>query len=157
MNGKRYVLILIMTIHPVTNNDFEEWLRLALELWPDHSPDEMRSILAGIFASESEAAFLFRDEAEAPVGFMNLSLRTDYVPGATQKPVAYVEGIYVRAAYQRRGIGKQLIERAEQWAREQGSHELASDVLLDNQQSADFHVQAGFEEVDRVISFIKNV
>jgi aminoglycoside 6'-N-acetyltransferase I len=88
---------------------------------------------------------------------MNLSLRSDYVPGATQRPVAYVEGIYVRNDYQKQGIGAALIQSAEYWAQEQGCVELASDALLDNTASHNFHTRVGFQEVERVVSFIKQI
>lgn len=146
-----------MTITKITGADVEEWLTLTLELWPDYDQAEMQSALAGIHESPQETAYLLRNEEQTAIGFINLSLRHDYVPGATQKPVAYVEGIYVRAAYQRQALGKMLIQRAEAWAAEQGCSELASDVLLDNEASQAFHQQVGFEEVDRVVSFIKTL
>lgn len=146
-----------MTILPVTESDFKEWHQLALELWPDYEPDEMNSITSTIAHSPKETAFLVRDESGTAIGFINLSLRYDYVPGATQKPVAYVEGLYVRPAYQQQGIGRQLIERAEQWAQEQGCQELASDVLIDNTASAEFHNRVGFREEERTIFFIKTI
>jgi aminoglycoside 6'-N-acetyltransferase I len=52
-----------------------------------------------------DAAFLVRDENRLAVGFINLSMRTDYVPGAEQLPVAYVEGLYVVSTHQHKGIG----------------------------------------------------
>ena len=146
-----------MTILPVTENDADDWLQLALELWPDYSPDEMNSVTSAIAQSPKETAFLVRDAQQAAIGFMNLSLRHDYVPGAEQRPVAYVEGLYVRAAFQQQGIGRRLIQRAEQWAKEQGCRELASDVLIDNTASAEFHGKVGFEEVERTVFFIKKV
>jgi aminoglycoside 6'-N-acetyltransferase I len=146
-----------MTILPVTENDFNDWLQLALELWPDYEPEEMQSVTSAIAQSPKETAFIVRDDSGAPIGFMNLSLRYDYVPGATQKPVAYVEGLYVRPAYQQQGIGRQLIQRAEQWAQEQGCRELASDVLIDNTASAEFHNKVGFKEEERTIFFIKTL
>lgn len=146
-----------MTILPITEHDIDDWLQLTLELWPDYNPDEMRSITKEIAKSPKETAFLVRNEQGSAVGFMNLSLRYDYVPGATQKPVAYIEGIYVRTAYQGQGIGRQLIQQAEQWAQQQGCRELASDVLIDNTSSAEFHNKVGFEEVERTVFFIKNV
>ena len=146
-----------MTILPVTENDADDWLQLALELWPDYSPDEMRSVTSAIAQSPKETAFLVRDAQGSAIGFMNLSLRYDYVPGAEGRPVAYVEGIYVRAAFQQRGIGRRLIQRAEQWAKEQGCRELASDALTDNVASAEFHGKVGFEEVERTVFFIKKV
>ena len=146
-----------MTINPVTEHDFDEWHQLALELWPDYADDDMQAILTTIGQSAKETAFLVRDERGVAVGFMNLSLRYDYVPGAEHTPVGYVEGIYVRETHQHQGIGRQLIERAEQWARMQGCHELASDTLIDNQASAEFHAKVGFSEAERIICFVKNV
>ena len=88
---------------------------------------------------------------------MNLSLRRDYVPGATRRPVAFVEGIYVRAPYRHQRVGTALMQWAEQWARQQGCVELASDALIENQDSYEFHTQVGFEEVERVVFFIKSL
>ncbi|GAB3547017.1 aminoglycoside 6'-N-acetyltransferase [Spirosoma fluminis] len=146
-----------MTILPVTQTDAYDWLQLALELWPDYEPEEMEDVTNAIAQSPKETAFIVRDESGTAIGFLNLSLRHDYVPGATHKPVAFVEGLYVRPAYQQQGIGRQLIERAEQWAREQGCRELASDALLDNVASAEFHNKVGFREEERTIFFIKPV
>ncbi len=145
------------TIREISQTDLTEWLQLALVLWPDYEVSEMQTLLRFIYESPTQTSFLVRDAQGAAVGFMNLALRTDYVPGATQSPVAYVEGIYVQPAYQQQGIGRRLIRRAEEWARQQGCVELASDVLLDNTTSAAFHKTVGFAEVDRVISFIKTV
>ncbi|PSB62488.1 GNAT family N-acetyltransferase, partial [Chroococcidiopsis cubana CCALA 043] len=78
-------------------------------------------------------------------------------PGATQSPVAYVEGIYVEDEYRKQGIGTKLIQFAQQWAIERGCMELASDALLDNTASYDFHTKVGFQEVERVVTFIKQV
>ena len=146
-----------MTIREVTQSDFQEWFHLALQLWPDYDTDEMTDALTAIQRSPIEAAFLLRNDAKQAVGFINLSLRYDYVPGATKRPVAYVEGIFVLAQFRQQGLGKQLIEQAEEWARQQGCSELASDVLQDNAASQEFHKKVGFDEVSRVVSFIKSV
>lgn len=146
-----------MTVQEVTESDFDDWQRLALALWPDHEPGEMQAILRDIYQSSTQTAFLVRDGQGRAIGFMNLSLRTDYVPGATHRPVAYLEGIYVQPIQQRQGIGQALVGRAEVWARGRGSCELASDVEWGNDLSEAFHHRAGFEEVDRVISFIKKL
>lgn len=157
-----------MNIVEVTEDDFEEWLALALELWNDYSTEEMQSTLAEILQSPRQAGFLVRTEggeaqrgAIAPRGlpvaiaFINLSLRSDYVPGATQSPVAFVEGIYVKPEYRGAGVGKAMIQYAEQWAREQGCIELASDALLENSASHAFHARVGFQEAERIVAFIK--
>ncbi|MDY7015287.1 MAG: GNAT family N-acetyltransferase, partial [Cyanobacteriota bacterium] len=116
----------------IARDDFNEWLELALKLWPDSSVKEIQSALTQILQSPREAGFLIRDRSGTTLGFMNLSLRYEYVAGATQSPVAYLEGIYVKDKYRKQGIGTFLIEYAEQWAIEQGCVELASDALLEN-------------------------
>ncbi|MEZ0542430.1 aminoglycoside 6'-N-acetyltransferase [Fibrella arboris] len=147
-----------MSIREVSASDFKEWFDLACLLWPDYEPDEMTDALNGIQQrSATESAFLLRHDNRQAIGFINLSLRFDYVPGATKRPVAYVEGIFVLADHRQRGYGKLLIEHAEEWARQQGCSELASDVLLDNEASQAFHRQVGFDEAERVVSFIKSV
>ncbi|AFY87332.1 MULTISPECIES: aminoglycoside 6'-N-acetyltransferase [Cyanophyceae] len=141
----------------VNQENFNEWLDLALKLWSDESVEEMQRSLTNILYSPREAGFLVKDDNAKAIGFINLSLRYDYVPGATQSPVAYVEGIYVEDEYRKQGIGTKLIQFAQQWAIERGCMELASDALLDNTASYDFHTKVGFQEVERVVTFIKQV
>lgn len=87
----------------VTQEDFDEWLSLALELWSEGSSEEMQESLTKSYQSPKEAGFLVKNEDGTAIAFMNLSLRYDYVPGATQSPVAYLEGIYVREPYRKQG------------------------------------------------------
>ena len=134
-----------------------KWLDLALKLWSDESVEEMDRSLKNIFQSPREAGFLAKDDRDKAIGFMNLSLRSDYVPGANQSPVAYIEGIYVKDEYRKQGVGKELIQYAQKWAVERGCVELASDALLENTASYEFHTKVGFQEVERVVTFIKKV
>ncbi len=146
-----------MKICKVTPDDFQEWLSLALELWSDYSSAEMEVSLTDILHSDREQGVLVRDDRGCAIAFMNLSLRSDYVPDATKSPVAYVEGLYVKAEYRNQEVGRTLIQYAEQWAREQGCIELALDALLDNPASHEFYAKVGFREVERVVFFIKSV
>ena len=146
-----------MRILLITRSDLNDWQTLALQLWPTHSLEEMKMILSNILESPSEEGFLTRDDVGEAIAFMNLSLRYDYVPGATKSPVAYVEGVYVKEAYRKQGIATHLIRHAEQWALEKQCKELASDALIENTDSHHFHTQMGFQEVERVVAFIKPI
>nr|WP_199296383.1 aminoglycoside 6'-N-acetyltransferase [Leptolyngbya sp. FACHB-711] len=141
----------------VTQHDFNEWLNLALKLWSDDFAEAMQITLTEILQSPRQAGFLIRNDAGTAIGFMNLSLRSDYVPGASRSPVAYIEGIYVEDEYRKQGVGTALIHYAEQWALEHGCVELASDALLDNAISHEFHSKMGFQEVERVVAYIKPI
>ena len=146
-----------VSIVPVTQDDFNEWLDLALKLWSDSSAAEMQETLIALLQSSREAGFLVKNGEGKAIAFMNLSLRYEYVPDASQSPVAYVEGIYVEDEYRKQNIGARLIQYAEQWALEQGCIELASDALIENTASYKFHTKVGFREVERIVCFIKPI
>ena len=54
-------------------------------------------------------------------------------------------------------MGAALVEAAEQWAREQGCTEMASDGELDNRAGEAFHKALGYEEVERIVCFRKSL
>jgi aminoglycoside 6'-N-acetyltransferase I len=146
-----------MDYRKAERSDLEDWLGLAGQLWPDRSREELRRILVEVLESDKEDAFMVHAADNRAIGFMNVSLRFDYVPGAENSPVAYVEGLYVEEEFRNRGVARRLVERAEEWAREQGCVQLASDALLKNNGSQAFHQKLGFEEVERTVSYIKSV
>ncbi|WP_315863863.1 GNAT family N-acetyltransferase [Crinalium epipsammum] len=68
--------------------------------------------------------------------------------------------IYAESSYRGifdQGVGKYLIEFASRWALENGCTELASDALIENIASYDFHMKVGFQEVEQVVTFIKQI
>lgn len=141
----------------VTERNVEDWLGLACFLWPEYAREELGRILREILIAEREDGVIVFTGEKQPIAFMNLSLRFDYVPGAKTSPVAYVEGIYVIEEFRNNGIARGLIGFAEKWAIEHGCGQLASDALLDNTISHEFHTRVGFSEVERTVAFIKPV
>lgn len=146
-----------ISIAPLVEADFEDWLDMALELWPEHSREEMSGILRALMRSEREDAFICRAVDGSPVGFVNLSVRSDWVEGSTTSPVGYVEGIYVKEPYRMLHVGRRLIEVAERWTADRGMSELGSDAELDNVRSHAFHESVGFTEANRTVGFIKRL
>lgn len=142
-----------MKIVKVTQDDFKAGLELALKLYSDYSIEEMEIV----FESPRQEQFLVKDSGGKAITFMHLSRRYEYVPGATGSPVAFLEGIYVQDEYQNQGIGTSLIQYAEQWALAHGCTELASDALVESTASYQFHTKVGFQEVERVVTFIKQI
>ena len=126
---------------------------LALKLWPDHDRVEMYEELSSIMAKPDAAFFL----AENASGFAQCQLRYDYVEGTESSPVGYLEGIYVEEGCRRQGLARKLLAACENWARERGCREFASDCELTNTQSLRFHLSLGFEEANRIICFAKKL
>ena len=126
---------------------------LALKLWPDHDREEMYEELSSLMAKPDAALFL----GENASGFAQCQLRYDYVEGTESSPVGYLEGIYVEENCRRKGLARELLAASENWAREQGCREFASDCELTNTQSLRFHLSLGFEEANRIICFAKKL
>lgn len=129
---------------------------LACRLWPDHTVEEMRSEFADMIA-KPDAAFFLAYADETAVGFTQCQLRYDYVEGTDSSPVGYLEGIYVAEEYRKHGVARELLAACESWAKSIGCTEFASDCELENTQSLQFHLNVGFEEVNRIICFTKKL
>ncbi len=128
------------------------WAKLASSLWSSTEEELLEAFNKNYYQNE----FLYIDNNHY-AGFISLSLRNDYVEGTDSSPVAYVEGIYVEAAYQKKGIARTLIEFAKAWAKNNGCQELASDAELTNTESIAFHKKIGFEEKKRIVCFAMKV
>lgn len=137
-------------------NDLKEWTDLALLLFPDSSFDEEFAFHKDSLTSEKELGLLYKKDNQY-VGFMNLSIRHDYVNGTDTSPVVFVEALYILPDYRQQGIGREFIEYAENYAKQKGIAQLASDCLIDNSLSEIFHKNCGFVEKERVICFVKDV
>ncbi len=147
----------MVTCRPVENADAAAWTQLRQALWPDAVPGEHADEIARYFRGtlREPIMVLFAEDGDArPIGFVELSLRA-YAEGCQSDNVAYVEGWYVAPEARRRGVGRALIEAAEDWARRQGCTELASDAELDNAASAAAQVALGFSEVGQIRCFRK--
>lgn len=130
--------------------------QLACELWPGHALEEMKEEMAELLQNSEAACFLALEE-ETPAGFAQCQLRHDYVEGTEGSPVGYLEGVYIREAYRKKGYARALLSACENWAKEKGCTEFASDCELDNAQSLAFHLRAGFQEANRIICFTKKI
>ena len=147
----------MVTCRPVENSDAADWTRLRQALWPDAVPGEHAEAVARYFAGtlrEPIMVLLAEDGHGRPVGFVELSLRA-YAEGCQSDNVAYVEGWYVGPEVRGRGVGRALIEAAEDWARSQECTELASDAQLDDAASAAAHEAVGFSDVGQIRCFRK--
>lgn len=143
-----------MDIYKATEKDIDLVTKVALQLWPEHTAADLAEELLGVIHSREGAIFILQEQ-ESAIGFAQCQLRHDYVEGTDSSPVGYLEGIYVDQGYRHLGCAAKLIDRCEQWAKEQGCIEFASDCELENEVSLAFHLKMGFEETGRIICFTK--
>ena len=143
-----------MLIRPVEPGDYDEWLRMRLLLWPEHSPEELRVEMVEIASDRTNATYVAVRLDGSLGGFIETSQRK-YAEGCRTSPVGYIEGWYVDPDLRARGVGRELVHAAESWAKASGLSEMASDCELEHQVSLNAHLALGYEEVERLIQFRK--
>ncbi|RZM83040.1 aminoglycoside 6'-N-acetyltransferase [Leptolyngbya iicbica] len=143
----------------VNSADADIWLNLRQGLWPDTPTVEHQTAIAAFFAGtapEPLAVLIAETDQQQAIGFAELSIRT-YAEGCDTQRVAYLEGWYVVAEYRHQGVGRALIDAADDWGRSQGCTEFASDAEADNLASWQAHVALGFEDVGLIRCFRKSL
>jgi len=147
-----------MNIRPAKSTDQAEWLRMRSSLWAGAN-DAHEKDISRYFSGESRdilAVFVLEREEGRLGGFIELNMR-NYAEGSSAPQVPYLEAWYIDCDLRNSGLGRQLIERAEDWAKEQGCYELASDTELGNAESIAAHKALGFEETERIVCFLRKL
>ncbi len=145
-----------MTIEEFSPGHFTTLTEMFLKLWPECVYEEEFENSRRIFNSPTETCFLAKTD-NTFIGFIQMALRSDPVEGTSSSPVAYIEGLYVDPDFRHKGIGKKLVEPGEQWGIEMGCREIASDTEITNTDSIAFHTQIGFDQVNRIVCFRKDL
>ncbi len=147
-----------MKVRSVKKSDGKEWIRMRTLLWPE-SAKEHRKQTKDYFLDKSiyiTKTFVIERDDLTLGGFIEVNIRS-YAEGADEQNVPYIEGWYVDEDLRGKGLGRDLMLKAERWAQKSGYHYLASDAEIGNSQSINAHQKLGFEEVDRIICFLKAI
>ena len=134
--------------------DAAEVLRLWMALFPDDTTavESIQSLLDG----RERAALIVAERESGLGGFLEVGTRP-YAEGCETSPVAYIEAWYVDEDIRRQSIGRALFRAAEDWAREQQLSEIASDALIENEISIAAHKALGYQEVERIVCFRRDL
>lgn len=146
-----------MLIRLLQPHDHTEWLRLREALWPHQSPEQNAQEMSDILTHFAEMPVFV---AECPngklCGLMEIAIHTA-ARGCNTDKIGYLEAWYVDPEWRGHGVGRQLVEAAEAWARNQGCTEMASDTMEDYPLSPAAHAALGYQEVGRDIFFRKTL
>lgn len=145
-----------IVIRRATPADKPEWLRMRLLLWTFGTPEDFSQDMDGLLADPLTPVFVAARPDEGLGGFLEAGTRK-YAEGAESSPVGYIEGWYVDEDLRGQGLGKALVQAAEDWARAQGLTEMGSDTWLENDASIQAHLKMGYEEAERLVHFIKKL
>ena len=143
-------------IRRATAADKPEWLRMRQGLWPDAPIEYLDYDLDDILADPDQAVFIASQADGKPVAFIETGLRS-HVEGCETSPVGYIEAWYVDPHMRGQKLGREMMRAAEQWAREKGMSEMASDTWLENEISIVAHLKLGYSEAERLVHFVKRL
>lgn len=143
-------------IRPATAADKPEWLRMRQGLWPDAPVEYLDYDLEDILSDPNQAVFVASQADGKPVAFIETGLRS-HVEGCETSPVGYIEAWYVDPHVRGQKLGREMMRTAEQWAREKGMSEMASDTWLENEVSIAAHLKLGYSEAERLVHFVKRL
>lgn len=148
-----------MTYSKITAQDLPAWISLSCELFPHVPKKELEEYCTNQISASPEhfQAFKCVNESTEIVAYIEVTLRRDYVEGSSTSPVGYIEAIYVKPEFRHQGIARKLAEIGEEWAKERGCTEMASDTESSNADSQKFHKKIGFEQAETIVHFIKKV
>ena len=141
-------------IRLVTSADLPEWLRMRRLLWPHADPQDLAGELDAMMLNPMTPTFVAERDGGRLCGFLEAGTRP-YADGCDTSPVGYIEGWYVDENLRGRGIGRALVAEAEDWAREQGCREMASDTAITNETGFKAHLALGYKEMERLVHFGK--
>jgi ribosomal protein S18 acetylase RimI-like enzyme len=96
------------------------------------------------------AIFIAEDETGKRAGFLHLQIQTDYFNG---EKVAYISDLAVDSSFEGQGVGRIILDKAEEWAREQGCSMLTLYVFSNNSRARKVYEKLGFKE--EVTKYVK--
>lgn len=147
----------VFTIRALDESDLPEWLRLRMLLWDQSNEDDQKSEMVDIIEHADSQLVAVADTGTGRLaGFLEASIRS-HVEDCETENVGYLEGWYVEKDFRQAGLGGRLVAFAEQWARQKGCTEMASDAEIDNPVSLAAHLHLGYEETSRLVHLRKEL
>jgi aminoglycoside 6'-N-acetyltransferase I len=145
-----------ISIRRATHDDIPEWLRMRQALWDTSPVEDLRWGMDEVLSDSRQSVFFAVRADGSPCGFVEAATR-DYGEGCETSPVGYIEGWYVADDVRQNGVGRRLVQAAEDWARSLGMTEMASDTWLENETSILAHLKMGYQEMERLVHFVKKL
>ena len=130
---------IISLISRFSEFDLPEWRRIN-----DIDNTNRLALLRAMEQPEPESAiFIAEDESAGQIGFVHLQTRIDYFNGEKQ---GYISDLAVDSSFEGQGVGRILLETAENWSREQGYALLTLFVFAGNKHAQYVYEKSGFAQ-----------
>lgn len=137
------------TIRDAGPDDAETIATMTLRLVPDSAVGRDRSAYQTYFSQPKTDAkpgtrtVVACDADGRPAGYLTIRPDTDFFSGEAR---ANIEQLATTAEAEGTGVGRQLMDWAEAWARSEGFRTIALDVFASNARARRFYGRNGYEE-----------
>ncbi|EPZ9280965.1 TPA: N-acetyltransferase family protein [Vibrio parahaemolyticus] len=150
-----------MKIREAQVSDIDSLLRLnyqigimhfekAPEAFVEPSSEEKEFLLRAV--SDQSRLFLVAEISGEVVGFITATVtQNEAVPFLVKTPICRVGTIVVDENARVSGIGTQLMDKCNDWAKEQGAEQIRLEVMAFNNQAQKFYAKLGFEEQSKTM------
>ena len=91
---------------------------------------------------DNDAMFIAEDELKTPLGFVRVNMQTDYFTGEQH---AHVNDIVVTAEAEGKGVGKLLLNKADELAKENNARWITLNVFDENLRARAVYEKAGYK------------
>jgi len=116
-------------------------------------PARAKEFITSRLADENVATYVAENHDGQLVGFVQAELKdTPDIPIIVPRRFVRINDLVVKSQWQRVGIGRQLVDQAQQWAVEKGATEIELGVWEFNQEAAAFYKKLGYTTAKRIMS-----
>jgi aminoglycoside 6'-N-acetyltransferase I len=141
-------------VRQMVASDRAIWAEMRTALWPDETRLTHAKMAHELPGDGDSLSLIAEARYGTALGFAEIAVRK-YANGCDTRPVAFLEGVWVRPQFRRQGIGRRLLAHAETLLAARGFRELGSDTWIDDCTSQAAHLGWGFSETERVVYFRK--
>lgn len=142
-------------IRQATKNDLSKISKMATSIYSASIMQLKEEFLKHL--EHPDYSIFIKEVDEKIAGFAECGLRHDCVEGTKTSPIGYFEGVYVSPEHRKNGFAKELLTTCEDWAKNKGCTEFASDCEYCNLNSQAFHKNVGFQEANRIVCYTKKL
>ncbi|MDH4334002.1 MAG: GNAT family N-acetyltransferase [Chloroflexota bacterium] len=129
-----------VSVRPPRPSDAGVLASLAGELGYPTDPETLLGRLAALHPADA-AVMVATDATDAPIGWCHVELRRSLVAPLS----ALVAGLVITAAHRSSGIGAELLDAAERWARERNCARLVVATRVTRERAHRFYLREGYE------------
>jgi ribosomal protein S18 acetylase RimI-like enzyme len=113
---------------------------------PERKPREKQYYLD--LLSKDEVGFFLAQNNDRVIGFVHVEMRdTPSIEVLVQRRYAVIDGIVVDNQHQGAGVGRELMEAAQNWALLQGAESVELNVYKFNKEAIAFYKTLGYETI----------